>query len=121
MQKRQIAITRRNVNNHPPLEINETRLYLNCSRSILNEIAAIEADPAVLRLDVLSQRRNSSCLICNAVGDMRRLSIACRVNIFLVQNIYVPENVRACVHHFDKEGLLPRLLLAGLTSINLCD
>ncbi|KMQ84797.1 vacuolar protein sorting-associated protein 13c [Lasius niger] len=49
---------------------------------------------------------------------MRRLSIACRVNIFLVQNIYVSENVRACVHHFDEEGLLPRLLLAGLRSIN---
>lgn len=44
--RREIAIQRRDGLNHPPLEVTDcTRLCINCSRSINEEIAATEQDP----------------------------------------------------------------------------
>lgn len=119
VNKRQIAIMRRDANNHPPLNFNnDCRLYLNCNVSITNEIAAMEADPGALRLNVLSQTASRSCVICNAVNDVHRLSITCRVNAYLIKNIYIPENVRSCAHHLDERGCFPKLVLDTLRSVN---
>lgn len=64
------------------------------------------------------QTANANCVICNARDNLRRLSIACRVNIFIERNIYVSEDVRSCSHHLDDDGLLQRIHLPALRSIN---
>lgn len=49
--RREVAIQRRDGLNHPPLEVTDrTRLCINCSRSINEEIAATERDQTCLRL-----------------------------------------------------------------------
>lgn len=119
-ETREIAMTRRDSLNHPPMNLNEdSRICMNCRRSIAEEIVALEANPYALRLNVVMRPMSGCCLICQNVGNnMSNLSIVCRVNIFVERDIYVPENIKACNHHINDEGLLPTLLLAGLRSIN---
>ena len=63
------------INNMPHLEVNpNTWLCVNCNQSISNEIHIIKIDPNCLRINVLTQTRNSSSLICDAVGNLPRLS-----------------------------------------------
>ncbi|KAJ8916939.1 hypothetical protein NQ315_013411 [Exocentrus adspersus] len=117
--KRQIAITRRDELGHPPLHLdNNSRLCLNCNRAINDEINIIEADPACLRLNVLTQSASQTCVICNAQEDIGRLTIHCRVNVFIEVNIYIPDNVRSCEHHLDENGMFHNRLLPGLRFIN---
>ena len=119
INKRQIAITRRDELNHPPLGLDENwRLCLNCKWSINNEIDLINADPTCLRLNVLTQRASQTCIICNAQNDIQRLSIQCRIQVFIKRNIYVPDNVSSCPHHLDANGFFFNILLLGLQSIN---
>lgn len=119
MIKRQIAIMRRDALLHPPLELDEeSRLCANCNRSILQEIQLLNEDPTCLKLNVLSQTTNSTCVICNARNNLHRLSIECRVHVFIETDIYIPTNVRSCQHHLDENGLFLRVLLRGLRSIN---
>lgn len=117
--KCEIAIRRRNELGMPPLAIdNRTRLCVNCNRSVLDEIARVEQDPNSLRLNVLTQTANSSCIICNAVNNLHRLTMKCRVNVFVARNIYIPESVRSCVHHIDNRGFILAPLMAGLRFVN---
>ncbi|KYN50167.1 hypothetical protein ALC62_01022 [Cyphomyrmex costatus] len=111
--KLNIAVQRRNAFNRCALEVTDlTRICINCNQSIRQEIQAIEEDPGRLRLNVLSQTRNGTCLICNAEVDLHRLSIECKANVFICRNIYIPENVKSCQYHLDGRGfLLPALLL----------
>lgn len=54
--KREIAILRRDAFDRPALHVtNLTRICINCNQSISDEIAALERDPACLRLNVLTQ------------------------------------------------------------------
>lgn len=117
---RQIAIVRRGTNNLPAAVFNNdnSRICRPCHLSIINEIRILNDDPTALRLNVLTQTASESCLICNAVQNVHRLSIQSRTDIFLATNIYVPENVRSCAHHLDDNGYLLRILLNGLRSIN---
>ena len=116
--KKQIAVARRNTNNLPNSELdNETRICFNCNLSINNEIAAIEANPMCLRLNVLKQRGNSACVICNAL-NYHRLTMKSRVDIFIRRNIYAPQNVRVCNHHLDDNGLIIAALLPVLQYVN---
>lgn len=116
--KREIAISRRDMQGYPPIPVtNQTRICLNCNKSVLNEITHIELDPACIRLNVLTQTTNNSCMICNSVVNIRRISNECRVDIFISRNIYVPENVRSCPDHLDDKGFLLRVLLPGLRFI----
>lgn len=117
--KREIAITRRNQLGHPPLDItNDSRICLNCNVSIINEIAQIEADPTCIRLNILTQTARQSCFICNAENNIHRLSIECRVQIFIQRNIYIPEGTRSCQHHLDEKNFLLDILLLGLRFVN---
>ncbi|XP_018394741.1 PREDICTED: uncharacterized protein LOC108773430 [Cyphomyrmex costatus] len=117
--KLNIAVQRRNAFNRCALEVTDlTRICINCNQSIRQEIQAIEEDPGRLRLNVLSQTRNGTCLICNAEVDLHRLSIECKANVFICRNIYIPENVKSCQHHLDGRGFLLPALLLGLQSIN---
>lgn len=52
INKRQIAITRRDELGYPPLHLDDnSRLCINCNRSIVDEMATTEADPTVKYLD----------------------------------------------------------------------
>ncbi|KAJ8954927.1 hypothetical protein NQ314_006996 [Rhamnusium bicolor] len=82
----------------------ETRICLNCNVSILNEITAIENDPTYLRLNVLTQTSSHSCAICDAVENLQRLTIQCRVIVFVTKNIYISESVRVCQQQLDENG-----------------
>lgn len=94
----EIAINRRNNLNLPPLEADDqSRLCINCNRLILEEIRAIEEDPDSARFNVLRQTWNGSCLICNAVVHLQRLSTDCRASVFLTNNI-LSVLLDKCVH-----------------------
>lgn len=80
-------------------------------------MAMIEADPC-LRLNVLTQTASQTCFIYNAQNNVRKLSIQCRVQVFIETNIYIPDNVRSCEHHLDKNGFFIKLLLLALRFIN---
>lgn len=117
--RRDLAIERRDGFNRHPLDVNElTRLCINCNRSINEEIAAIEQDPTCLRLNVLTQTRSSTCLICNEANDIHRLSVEAKAHIFIQMNIYIPANIRSCVDHLDTKGFLLPQFNPGLRFIN---
>ena len=117
--KRNIAILRRDMLGHPALDlINETKIFFNCDRYINEEIELTERDPACMRMNVLSQTRSASCLICNQDENVHRLSLKARVNIFVTSNIVIPSNVRSCQEHLNDKGFLIRQLHAGLRFIN---
>ncbi|KYN09188.1 hypothetical protein ALC57_18701 [Trachymyrmex cornetzi] len=111
--KQGIAIQRRDHFDRQPLEVTHlTRICINCNQSITAEIAAIEQDPSCMRLNVLTQTKNSTCLICNADIDVHRLSVKCKAYVFIQRNIFILGNVKSCRHHLnDKDVLLPHLLL----------
>ncbi|XP_033218140.1 uncharacterized protein LOC117173609 [Belonocnema kinseyi] len=88
--KCEIAILRRNEVNRPPPNYYEyTRICFNCNQFILNEIAAVERDPSSVRLNVVTQTGSQTCMFCDAEIDIQRLSLECRVDLFVVQNIYI--------------------------------
>lgn len=119
--KREIARTRRDAGNRQPLDINDrTRLCNNCNISIVNEIDILQQDPQCLRLNVLTQTSSQTCLLreCNNNYNLQRLSVSCRVNIYLKRDIYVSENTKSCPEHLDAEGNLLQPLLETLRFIN---
>ncbi|KYN17586.1 hypothetical protein ALC57_10129 [Trachymyrmex cornetzi] len=119
VNKRQIAITRRDEFDHPPLHLDDnSRLCINCNRSIIDEMAMIEADPTCVRLNVLTQTASQTCVICNVQNNVRRLSIQCRVQVFIETNIYIPDNVRSCENHLDENGFFSKILLPALPPIS---
>lgn len=85
--------------------------------SIANKIEQIELDPTCLRLNVVTQTQNNSCLFCNSAGNIRRLSLESRVNVFVLKNIYIPEYVQCCDRHLDDRGFILPLLLPALRFI----
>ncbi|KYN12423.1 hypothetical protein ALC57_15406 [Trachymyrmex cornetzi] len=114
--KRDIAILRRDNAGLPALEVNDqTRLCMNCNISILEEIDLILQDERHMRLNVLTQTRSASCLICDQEDNVERLCMKARVNIFITSNIYIPNNVRSCRIHLDGRGFLLQPLHAGLS------
>lgn len=117
--RREIAIVIRDSFNRSVLEITDrTRLCINCNRLVLDEIRIIEHDPTCLRLNVLTQTANRTCIICNVEEDVHKVSADCRVNVFILCNIYIPENVRSCQHHLDDRSFFLEPLLCGLRFIN---
>ncbi|KAJ8676896.1 hypothetical protein QAD02_012683 [Eretmocerus hayati] len=114
-----ISISRREALGHPPLEVNPpTRMCFACHQNILQEIRLIEDNPLCVRLNVLFQTRSSSCFICGAVDDIRRLSTEAKVEVFVQRNIFITENVRSCEFHLDQQGYILRPLLDGLRAVN---
>jgi len=92
-QKRQIAIRRRSDFDHPPQEVqNNSRICLNCNRSINTEIDELERDPECLQLNVVKQKRNSSCIFCNQLQNLRKLSVECRISLYYKKYIYARIN-----------------------------
>lgn len=117
--KIEIALNRRETFGLPPIPVNDvSRLCINCNRSILEELRILANDPTCLRINVLKQTSNVTCLICNNGNNIQRLSSKCRVNIFICKNIYVPESARACLQHLDEDGIILRPLLEGLEFVN---
>ena len=95
-QKCQIAILHRGNLNHPSQEIQDnTRICVSCNRSI-NAKREVEQNEECLRLNVMKQKRHGSCIFCDRLEDFVRLSAECKVNIFIIKNIYVPESAHCC-------------------------
>ena len=114
INKREVAIYFRSNLNFPPIEFNEnSRVCFNCVNMINTEVRT-ENDPSYTRLNVLRSVRNGSCLICFANENVPRLTMSCRVNIYLNKNIFVPDSTRCCPHHLDDHGNLSRALHPGL-------
>ena len=79
---RDIAVSRRDDLQRPPLIITPlTRLCKNCMRGIRQEINLLENDPLCVRLNVLTQTSSNTCLICNGVNNIHRLTLKCRVDV----------------------------------------
>lgn len=117
--RREIAITRRDAEGRIPLPVTDlTRLCLNCNRSILDEIAILEENPDCLRLNILRQTRNATCLFCNADANLHRLTVECRVDVFVQRNIFIPDLVKSCRHHLDNRGFILPQLMIGLQFVN---
>ena len=118
-QKREIAVRRRSNLNSPLQVLNDIdRICFNCNKSINSEIQDVANNPDCLRLNVLHQTDSSSCLFCNRVKDTSRLSINCRVKIFVAKNIFVPDSCRCCDQHLDTDGNIFQNLLDELMFTN---
>lgn len=119
VEMRNIAVTRRGAFLRPALDVAErTRLCINCGQSIRREIEAIQQDPDCLRLNVLTQTSSRTCVICEAENDIEKISLECRINVFVVRDIFMPENVRTCRHHLDDRGFFEEPFLLGLRYVN---
>lgn len=119
VDKQQIAVSRRAANELVDLDVqNDHRSCFNCNQSINNEIRLIRENPTHLRLNVLNQKGERACFICNAPDEVRRVSLEARLNVFVLRNIYVPEDVRCCEHHFDHDGFILQPLILGLRFTN---
>ena len=95
-QKQQTTIYRRAEHEIAPQEIDEnTRICLNCDRRINTEVNYLALDPNCLTLNVLKQRRNTSCMFCNRMQDVTRLLVKCRVSVFVKQ-----QNLRTGINSF---------------------
>lgn len=117
--KREIAIRRRYGFQRPSLAVTDlTRICITCDQSIRNKITEMERDLTCLRLNVLTQTANCICVICNADADVHRITLECRVNVFVLRDIFIPEDVRSCQHHLNDQGFFLQALLPGLRSIN---
>ena len=71
----------------------KVRKCMNVNISVHHEINILENDPHCLRLNVLTQTMNLTCLICNAVENTLRLTLECRVHIFVQRNFYVSTDI----------------------------
>lgn len=119
MDVRNIAIDRRaNLGRPDELVGENTRICFNCNVNIANEIRAIAENPMSTRLNVLIQRRNHVCIFCNADEDLVRLSVECKVDVYIKCDIFFPENVRSCGLHLDGRNFILTPLLRGLECIN---
>ncbi|KAJ8688486.1 hypothetical protein QAD02_024281 [Eretmocerus hayati] len=119
IERREIAISRRDAAGRVPMQITEeTRFCFNCNRSVTDEIRLLQNDPSAVRLNVLSQTSSQTCLICDGDNHLVRLSLKARVNIFLKRNIYASENTRSCRNHLDDAGQLMPEFLDGLRFVN---
>lgn len=117
--KREIAIRRRDDFQRPPLAVtNLTRICITCNQSIRIEITEMKRDNTCLRLNILTQTANRTCVIYNADADVHRITLECRVNVFVLRDIFILEDVRSCQHHLDDQGFFLQALLPGLRSIN---
>lgn len=74
----------------------ESRLCINCYRTISTEME-LRNDPTCVKLNILRQTNRATCLICNGVGNLRRLTIEARVKIFIDINIFIPEGTHIAV------------------------
>lgn len=112
--KRDIAVRRRGNQGRNQLAIDaQSRICNRCNASIEEEIRILQNDPECLRLNVLTQTANHTCLICNEPNG-HRLTLESRIDIFLKRNIYGPVGTRCCIHHLDEKGIVLDIFLEGL-------
>lgn len=100
----------------PSIDVGEKRIGFNCSNAVMywDELNRMQINPNCLRFNVLSPTRSHSYIICNARENLHRLSLECRVNVFIISDIYAPEFRRICDHH----GFVLPDLIRGLRFVN---
>lgn len=117
--KREIAFSRRDDAGRPIIEVTpQTRICANCNFSVNDEINLLEINPQCSRFNVLSQTSNNACLVCNARNNIHRLTLECRVHIFINKNILVPATRVSCDHHLNDSGLFSQDILDQLQFVN---
>ncbi|CAH1183774.1 unnamed protein product [Ceutorhynchus assimilis] len=96
---------------------NNSRLCLNCNRSILEEIHAYEedADPTIMNLPLKYSAHQ--CLICENPENIQQLSLETRVSTFIQKGIYIPSICRICPVHLDDNGFLLYPVQNGIRSL----
>jgi len=67
---------------------------ITCNQSVRNKITEMKYDPTYLRFKVLTQTVNI-CVICNSGADVHRITLQCRINVFVLRDIFIPEDVRS--------------------------
>lgn len=95
----------------------QSRVCISCL-ALLNAEIRLENDPSCTRLNILRTAANHACFICHNNVGVQRLSLKCKVDIFIRKDIYVPDNARCCPQHLDNDGFLLRALLPGLSFLN---
>lgn len=104
IRKREIALRfRENLQRPPAPYAEDSRVCISCQALITNE-TQFENNPAYTRLNIMRTGTNGTCIICRRNGQLQRLSMKCRTDIFINRGIYVPENIRSCPEHLDDEG-----------------
>lgn len=91
VDKKNLAVLKREVLELPVVEVTQlTRLCINCLKEITEEINDINDDSTVpVKLNTLRQTPSHACFICNEDGgDLCRLTLKCRVKIFIAHDIY---------------------------------
>lgn len=91
-----------------------SRICLTCRQSVVDEVNIITRDPSCLRLNVCMQRHNHGCIICERTNDTHIVPVQSRVDVFIKQNVYIPDQARACQHHYDSKGYFLSALLPGI-------
>lgn len=114
VRQRAIAINRRLVLNREDIPVTDrTRLCLPCNRSILEELG-MQENPHAMNMNVLFPMHARTCIFCGANENLLHLSLDARVNVYIVNNIFIPENAQSCREHVNADGLILRPLIAGL-------
>lgn len=78
----------------------------------------MQNDPSCLRMNVLTQTFSHSCLICNAVNNLVRLSVETRVDILVQKNVCFKMEHKICAHHSNEKGGLFHIFHDTLRSSN---
>ncbi|KAL3266832.1 hypothetical protein HHI36_010985 [Cryptolaemus montrouzieri] len=94
-----------------------SRLCINCHLIVGKEFE-FSNDPNCIKLNVLRSCTALQCFICREDGNVHTLSTSTGANIFMDNNIYVPENVGVCTHHLNSRGFVFLALTGGLLSSN---
>lgn len=114
VDQRAIAINRRLVLNREDIPVNDrTRLCLNCNLSIAEELG-MRDNPQSLNLNVLFPMNVRTCIFCGGNENLLHLSLVARVNVYIVNNIFIPENAQSCREHVNADGIILRPLIGGL-------
>lgn len=116
---RRIAVAHRLGFGRPELNVEEgTRVCFNCHRNIRRELELPQANQITLRMNVLRQMNNNTCMICNNGNDIHRLSVESEVDVYIQCDIFIPERTLCCDIHLDERRYILRALLNGLQCIN---
>lgn len=77
----------------------------------------IENNPVCLRMNVLYQSSDATCLFCNALTEILYVMTKTNGHVFANSNYYIPDNLKACKHNLNAAGYVPQGLQTGLNFV----
>lgn len=96
-----------------------TRVCFGCFAAITEQIQLlrVQDDPNVVIFNVVKGKGERRCIFCGALNDVRRLSLPCRVNVYMKRNIFIPDGFRSCGQHLNEDDFILDEELVTLQSI----